>query len=658
MRDNGPITTTEVLLPDGALLASQTDTGGRIIFANDTFIALSGFTREELIGAPHNLVRHPHMPKAAFRDLWETVKLGLPWEGLVKNRAKNGNFYWVRANVTPVVEDGELKGYISIRTKPGRDEVARAEAAYAALREGRGGNLRVKPGALARTGLTARCQRIARGIASGMVLNLVVLFAAVGGSLAAGAAGVGTEIRALALLAVAAILSTYAALSIRRLHQALSRIETQFGALARGDLEQPIAIVSVPELEVIADFLRSLRAKLAYAAEVSAQAEREAKRTRVAAMREMADKVEETAGRTAAEIAATASAMADSASDMAVAANASREHADEAAHAASDALSSTVTVSAAAEELAASIREIAYRLSHASGITREAVKEGKTAEQTIAELRTEVARIGQVASLIADIASQTNLLALNATIEAARAGEAGRGFAVVASEVKKLASQTSKATEDISSQIAQIQRATTHTVDAVSSIGKKVGEIDEVSVAIAAAMEEQSAATQEISRSINHAASAAESVTQMMVGVVEIAAQTNDKADRLRTEASSLAEGADRSRRTLVTAVRTSVAEAERRMHVRVSANEACVLVLGGVRYDGRLTNISEGGARVAVDATGLPGTKCELQIAAFRLTIASVVADRDPQERALGLAFASLIELPPSLANAIPRVA
>ena len=115
MRENGPITRHELLLPEDALLVSQTDTGGRITFANDAFVRISGFTREELLGAPHNLVRHPHMPQAAFRDLWATAKSGRPWEGLVKNQTKSGDFYWVRANVTPVVEGGELKGFISIR---------------------------------------------------------------------------------------------------------------------------------------------------------------------------------------------------------------------------------------------------------------------------------------------------------------------------------------------------------------------------------------------------------------------------------------------------------------------------------------------------------------------------------------------------------------
>jgi chromosome segregation ATPase len=307
--------------------------------------------------------------------------------------------------------------------------------------------------------------------------------------------------------------------------------------------------------------------------------------------------------------------------------------------------------------LAASIREIAHRLANASEVTREAVNESKSAEQTISQLRAEVARIGQVASLIADIAGQTNLLALNATIEAARAGEAGRGFAVVAAEVKKLANQTSKATEDISGQIAQIQRATTETVDAVSKVGRKVGEIDEVSAAISAAMEEQSAATQEISRSISHAAAAAHSMTRIMAGVVTIAAETNDKASRLRAYADGLADSTNRSRHTLVHAVRTSVADADRRMHRRMPANEPCELILEGVRHKGQLLDISPGGAQVKVAAACSVGMKGELRVAAFGLSVRCDLVACNLAD-AVGLAFASPIKLPPSLADVNSRAA
>jgi aerotaxis receptor len=111
MRMNLPVTLHEIELPDGEPLVSRTDTGGRIVFANQVFMDVCGFSNEELVGAPHSIVRHPDMPKAAFANLWATIKAGRPWEGLVKNRTKNGDFYWVQANVTPTMQDGEITGY-------------------------------------------------------------------------------------------------------------------------------------------------------------------------------------------------------------------------------------------------------------------------------------------------------------------------------------------------------------------------------------------------------------------------------------------------------------------------------------------------------------------------------------------------------------------
>ncbi len=136
MRVNEPVTNHEVFLPEGETIVSRTDAGGRITFVNKAFLDISGFTAEELIGAPHNIVRHPDMPREGFADLWKTIKAGRPWEGLVKNRTKSGDFYWVQANVTPVIEDGRITGYISIRLRPPREKVLAAEAAYARIRAG------------------------------------------------------------------------------------------------------------------------------------------------------------------------------------------------------------------------------------------------------------------------------------------------------------------------------------------------------------------------------------------------------------------------------------------------------------------------------------------------------------------------------------------
>ncbi|MFD2110640.1 methyl-accepting chemotaxis protein [Thiorhodococcus fuscus] len=137
MRTNLPVTQIEHRMEDDRLIVSRTDLNGRITKVNLDFIEISGFTEKELIGAPHNIVRHPDMPSAAFEDLWTTVKSGRPWTGVVKNRCKNGDFYWVEANISPFREQGAVVGYISVRRKPTREQIAEAEALYARLRAGK-----------------------------------------------------------------------------------------------------------------------------------------------------------------------------------------------------------------------------------------------------------------------------------------------------------------------------------------------------------------------------------------------------------------------------------------------------------------------------------------------------------------------------------------
>ncbi|WP_286747824.1 methyl-accepting chemotaxis protein, partial [Aquabacterium sp. UBA2148] len=135
MRLNLPVTEQEFAFPKGDTLVSTTDLKGRITYCNPGFIHVSGYTREELLGQPHNMIRHPDMPEEAFRDMWETIASGRPWTALVKNRRKDGSFYWVQANVTPLMEDGRPVGYMSVRTEPEREAVAQASELYRVMRQ-------------------------------------------------------------------------------------------------------------------------------------------------------------------------------------------------------------------------------------------------------------------------------------------------------------------------------------------------------------------------------------------------------------------------------------------------------------------------------------------------------------------------------------------
>ena len=136
MKNNQPVTDNEVVMKDGEFLVSTTDMKGCITSANEAFIEISGFTKAELIGKSHNIVRHPDMPPVAFQDLWDTIKADKPWSGAVKNRCKNGDYYWVNANVTPVRENGKTTGYMSLRTRPTREEISAADDLYSRINAG------------------------------------------------------------------------------------------------------------------------------------------------------------------------------------------------------------------------------------------------------------------------------------------------------------------------------------------------------------------------------------------------------------------------------------------------------------------------------------------------------------------------------------------
>jgi methyl-accepting chemotaxis protein len=210
------------------------------------------------------------------------------------------------------------------------------------------------------------------------------------------------------------------------------------------------------------------------------------------------------------------------------------------AGASEEASANVQTVASAAEELSASISEISRQVEHAANIAQRAVGETRETDEMIQGLATAAAKIGEVVSLISDVASQTNLLALNATIEAARAGEAGKGFAVVASEVKALANQTGKATEEISGQVAAIQNATNSAVAAIKRIGGTIGEVSEVSSSIASAVEEQGAATKEITRNTQEASRGTQEVSANIAGVSAGANETGASASKVLTGADDL----------------------------------------------------------------------------------------------------------------------
>ncbi len=242
-------------------------------------------------------------------------------------------------------------------------------------------------------------------------------------------------------------------------------------------------------------------------------------------------------------VAGSVAQLQSTAKDLTEAADESARRLDTVSSATTDASNGMETVASASAELTASIGEISRRVSESAAVTREAAEQARSTNATVESLSDAAHQIGEIVGLIAQIASQTNLLALNATIEAARAGEAGKGFAVVAGEVKHLANQTATATKDISEQVSSIQGRTKVAVDAIRHIGSTISHINEMTSAIAAAVEEQSAATDEIARNVEGASGGIHQVSDSLIHVAQLAQRTDTVAHQVTSVASTLFDG-------------------------------------------------------------------------------------------------------------------
>ena len=269
---------------------------------------------------------------------------------------------------------------------------------------------------------------------------------------------------------------------------------------------------------------------------------------RKADMIKMADAFEGTVGEIVEMVSSAATELEASANTLTATADRSQELAGAVAAASEEASTNVQSVASASEQLTASVNEISRQVQESSRVANDAVEQAQKTNDRVGELSKAAARIGDVVELINTIAGQTNLLALNATIEAARAGEAGRGFAVVASEVKALAEQTAKATGEIGQQISGIQAATHESVGAIKEIGDTIGRMSEISSTIAAAVEEQGAATQEISRNIQHAAQGTSQVSSNIADVERGASETGSASTQVLSAAKSLSLESNRLR--------------------------------------------------------------------------------------------------------------
>ncbi|KOX59091.1 hypothetical protein ADL19_05830 [Streptomyces purpurogeneiscleroticus] len=348
----------------------------------------------------------------------------------------------------------------------------------------------------------------------------------------------------LAAALIALVSCVAAGWTAARLFRPLKNLAHRIGSLSAGDLDAGIAYQDRgDEIGVMARALMVFRDTLVAkrAADAAATVEIEAKTRRAQLLDETAKSFERQVGNLTQALSAAATEMEATAQAMTASADQTTRQSMGVASAAQQTSANVQTVAAATEELAASVQEIAAQVTHSSQIAGQAVLDAQRTREIVQALAAAAERIDAVVALINSIAGQTNLLALNATIEAARAGEAGRGFAVVATEVKALASQTSRATEEIAGQIGQVQAATREAVSAIAVISRTISDMSGISTSIATAIEEQGAATREIARSVQEAARGTEHVMDTIDEVQDGAGETGLAATQVLSAAQELA---------------------------------------------------------------------------------------------------------------------
>ena len=479
-------------------IVSEANLKGDILSINDKFVEVSKYSRSELVGKPHNITRHPDMSKEVFKEMWATIGRGNIFRGMVKNLAKDGTPYYVDAVIAPVMgENGKPRKYIGVRYDITESEIERQkmqgvlkaiDSSFAYIEFDRGGN----------------------------VLKINKKF-----EVAMGYSEADLKNKHHSMFCESEFANSQDYKTMWATLNEGKNVSGVFKRLTKSGKIIWLQAVYAP----VTDEMGRVQSVVKIATDVTEQ-------------QNLLESIQETAtalSSASTELTATASEMSQTAEKT------SKE--SHVASAAAEQVSSGVqTVATNIEEMVASIKEIGRSTSESSEMAKKTLLKAQESNQTVTKLGVSSQEVGDVIKVISSIAQQTNLLALNATIEAARAGEAGKGFAVVANEVKELAKQTAKATDDITHKISAIQSDTKSAIEAIAGISQAVDKLNGISGIIAAAVEEQTATTNEISRVVVQSKKGVESITETIKVVSMTASESNTSSSQTLEASRELAK--------------------------------------------------------------------------------------------------------------------
>ncbi|CFQ94252.1 MULTISPECIES: methyl-accepting chemotaxis protein [Yersinia] len=477
MRVNKPVSRQEYPIDRDTTLQSTTDTRGNIVYANAAFVRASGFEYQDLQGQPHNIVRHPDMPPAAFADMWQTLNAGLSWSSLVKNRRRNGDYYWVRANATPLRHNGRVNGYISVRIAPTREEVKQADALYADFNSGKAKQRRIGlyRGLIVRTGWLS-WMSLFQTLPLRWRLRGALFGAALLPTITAGVTGItGFPLLTLGGVTVASSIIMSFWLE-RQVARPITAILQQAQDVSSGQAGDYVQFNRVDEIGYLMRSVNQLGLNLrSLTDDVSGQVDgiNTASSEIAAGNRELKVRTEQATANLQHIVSATEQLVAT----VQNSANSANE---------------TTSLAAMSSHAAEKGSELMHQVIDTMGTINDSSH-----------------RIVDIISVIEGIAFQTNILALNAAVEAARAGEQGRGFAVVASEVRHLAQRSSTAAKEIKhlieTSVERVRDGSALVQNAgatMDNIVKQAGQVSTLVSEISTSTHEQTQALGQISQSI------------------------------------------------------------------------------------------------------------------------------------------------------------